>query len=72
MTPEETQKAELTLVLMMDKLPTRQARKKFCKHLKVPWGEYQHLKEKYSRIIDRYKKEKEKENEMDRYKKAEA
>lgn len=54
MTPEETQKAEMTLVLMMHKLPSRQVRRQACEAMGVEWEEYQHLKGKYRQLLERY------------------
>lgn len=60
MTPEQTQKAELTLVLMLHKLGRKQ-RREFCKKNDIPWGEYQYLVNKYKRITDRFDEEDRKE-----------
>ena len=55
MTPDETQKAELTLVLKVDELPSAGAKRDFCKSLGVAWDEYLHLKRKYRHILKRHK-----------------
>jgi hypothetical protein len=48
---EEERKAEMTLVMMLHKLPSRQARRRFCESLGVEWEEYQRLKQKYSKLL---------------------
>lgn len=64
MTPEEERKAEMTLVLMMHKLPSRQLRRKALEKVGCDWEEYQHLKNKYRRLLERYDLEKEKEKNV--------
>jgi hypothetical protein len=59
MIEENDQKAELILVRVCADLPSRQARKAFCESVGVEWEEYQRLKRKYSRILERYKQQKE-------------
>ena len=54
MTPEDERKAELTLVLMLHKAQGRALKRQMCKQLGISWGEYQHLAQKYSRILARY------------------
>jgi len=53
-TPEEERKAEMTLVLMVHKAEGRSLKRQLCRELGVSWGEYQHLAQKYSRILARY------------------
>ena len=48
---QEAQKAELTLLLELEKLTSQGAKKEFCLKLGVPWGEYNHLKRKYRFIL---------------------
>jgi hypothetical protein len=60
MTPEEAQKVEMTLVLMCHKLPSRQMKKEVLRKIGCSWEEYKHLRQKYSRGLERYDQEKEK------------
>jgi len=53
LTMSNDQKAELTLVAGLDG-KTREERKKFCKDIGCEWEEYQRLKRKYSRVLDRW------------------
>ena len=57
LTEERARKAEMTLIAITHNRP-RQERKRICAKLGIPWEEYQRLKKKYSRITDRYDKEK--------------
>ena len=58
MTPEENKRAELTIIriceLNIDNEPDRVL---FRERMGITEGEYQHLKHKYSRVLERYRKE---------------
>jgi len=58
-TQEKDQKAELILLLELDKLTSQGAKREFCANLDIEWEEYLHLKRKYRFVMERYKKEKE-------------
>jgi hypothetical protein len=53
-------KAEMTLVTLLHG-KIRSEKRALCKKLGVPWGEYQRLKRKYSRLLGRYDEELRKE-----------
>jgi hypothetical protein len=50
---ELNDKAELTLLTEMMKLPSRQARKAFAVHIGISWEEYQYLLHKWKHLINR-------------------
>lgn len=51
---DRDRKAELILVRKCNDLPDENSRKEFCAMLGVPWGEYLHLRQKYSRVLNVY------------------
>lgn len=57
LTTTKDEKAELTLVAELED-KSRQEKRQICKFLDCPWEEYQRLRKKYSRVIERWKKEK--------------
>ena len=57
LTTTKDEKAELTLVASLED-KSRQEKRQICKFLDCPWEEYQRLRSKYSRVIERWKKEK--------------
>lgn len=57
LTTTKDEKAELTLVASLEDKP-RQEKRQLCKFLDCPWEEYQRLRRKYAKVVDRWKKEK--------------
>ena len=62
MTPEQERQAEMTFVLMLHKMDSRQTRRQACKSIGCEWEEYQRLKQKYSHLLKRYDFEQYKKN----------
>ena len=58
LTTTKDEKAELTLVAELETKP-RQEKHQICRSLDCPWEEYLRLRKKYSRVIERWKAERE-------------
>ena len=56
LTTTKDEKAELTLVASLEDKP-RQEKRQICKFLDCPWEEYQRLRKKYARVLERWNAE---------------
>lgn len=57
LTTTKDEKAELTIVSVLEgKL--EEEKRQICEFLDCPWEEYQRLRKKYAKVIERWKKEK--------------
>ena len=61
LTTTKDEKAELTLVAELED-KSRQEKRQICKFLDCPWEEYQRIRNKYARVVERWKAEREAEN----------
>ncbi len=59
LTTTKDEKAELTLLASLEDKP-RNEKRQIRKFLDCPWEEYQRLRKKYARVLERWKREKEK------------
>ena len=55
---EKDRKAELALLVKMDKLTSQGAKREFATEIDLPWEEYLRLKRKWKRVLERYYKDK--------------
>ena len=62
---QRDRRAELTLLSMMEQLPTRQLKRQFCQKNGISWAEYKYLCDKWSRVLDRFREEKKNQKESD-------
>ena len=64
LTTTKDEKAELTLVAELED-KSRQEKRQICKFLDCPWEEYQRIRRKYSKVIERWNAEEEKKTNYD-------
>jgi len=54
---QKGQKEELALLYLLEQSPSKGAKRDKCKELNIPWDEYLRLCRKWSRVLERYRKE---------------
>ena len=60
---DKAKREELALLYALEKIPSAGGKRDFCKEIDCPWDEYLRLLRKWSRVLDRWRKEKMKDDQ---------